>query len=50
LVHETADWLIVPYELSGLSIAELRKHKPEILPVIDRLEALVGQRESDSAA
>jgi hypoxanthine phosphoribosyltransferase len=49
-VHETADWLILPYELSGLSIAELRKHKPEILPVIDRLEALVGQRESDSAA
>lgn len=49
-VRETADWLILPYELSGLSIAELRKNKPEILPVIDRLEALVGERKSDSAA
>ncbi len=40
-VHETADWLILPYELSGLSIEELRDHKPEIQPVIDRLDALV---------
>lgn len=43
-VHETADWLILPYELSGLSLAELRHHKPEILPVIERLEALVEAR------
>lgn len=43
-VHETADWLILPYELSGLSLAELRHHKPEILPVIERLEALVDAR------
>jgi hypoxanthine phosphoribosyltransferase len=40
-VHETTDWLILPYELSGLSLEELRDHKPEIQPVIDRLEALV---------
>ena len=43
-VHETADWLILPYELSGLSIEELRDHKPEIQPVIDRLDALVEAR------
>lgn len=43
-VHETADWLILPYELSGLSLVELRHHKPEILPVIERLEALVDAR------
>ena len=43
-VHETADWLILPYELSGLSIEELRDHKPEIYPVIDRLAALVDAR------
>jgi len=43
-VHETADWLILPYELSGLSLAELRHHKPQILPVIERLEALVEAR------
>jgi hypoxanthine phosphoribosyltransferase len=48
-VHETADWLILPYELSGLSIEELREHKKEILPVVDRLEALVNARKDRSA-
>jgi len=43
-VHETNDWLILPYELSGLSLEELREHKPEIQPVIDRLTALVEAR------
>ena len=49
-VHETTDWLILPYELSGLSIEELREHKEEILPVVDRLEALVNARKDRSAA
>ena len=40
-VHETIDWLILPYELSGLSIEELRENYTEIRPVIDRLEALL---------
>jgi hypothetical protein len=39
-IHETSDWLILPYELSGIDIEELREHKPEIAPVIDRLAAL----------
>jgi hypothetical protein len=43
-VHETADWLILPYELNGLSLEELRDHKPEIQPVIERLDALVNAR------
>lgn len=43
-VHETSDWLILPYELSGLSIEELRENKTEIRPVIDRLEALLEAR------
>ncbi len=43
-VHETEDWLILPYELSGLSLKDLRKHKPEIQPIIDRLTALVDAR------
>ncbi len=47
-VHDTADWLILPYELSGLSIEELRDHKPEIQPVIDRLDALVEARKNKS--
>ncbi|HZD53717.1 MAG TPA: phosphoribosyltransferase family protein, partial [Woeseiaceae bacterium] len=40
-VHETADWLVLPYELSGITIDELRARKAEIVPVIDRLEMLV---------
>jgi hypoxanthine phosphoribosyltransferase len=42
-IHETTDWLILPYELSGLDVEELRKYKPEIAPVIDRLAALKSQ-------
>lgn len=39
-IHETRDWLILPYELSGVDIDELREHKPELAPIIDRLAAL----------
>jgi hypoxanthine phosphoribosyltransferase len=49
-VHETSDWLVLPYELSGLSIEELREGKPEISGVIDRLDALVKARKDRSAA
>ena len=45
-VHETADWLILPYELSGLSIPELREQRPELGSIIDRLEAYKN-READ---
>ena len=41
-VHKTDDWLVLPYELSGMSIDELRQHRPEISAIIDRLEPLVG--------
>ncbi|MGP1275513.1 MAG: phosphoribosyltransferase [Caulobacterales bacterium] len=27
-VHETADWLVFPHELEGLSAEEIRTHKP----------------------
>jgi len=27
-LHETDDWLVLPYELSGLSADEIRRHKP----------------------
>jgi hypothetical protein len=36
-VHETDDWLVLPYELSGFSIDELRENRPEMLGLIDRL-------------
>jgi hypoxanthine phosphoribosyltransferase len=37
-VHETSDWLVLPYELCGLSIEELRQNRPELSGVIDRLD------------
>ena len=40
-VHETNDWLVLPYELSGLSVDELREHRPELESIIDRLEPLL---------
>ena len=44
-VRETQDWLVLPYELSGLTIEELAAHKPELEPVIDRLRELIpGER------
>lgn len=39
-VHETHDWLVLPYELSGLTVDELKAHKPELEPVIERLREL----------
>ena len=29
-VHETQQWVVLPYELSGLSPAEIAAHKPEL--------------------
>jgi hypoxanthine phosphoribosyltransferase len=36
-VHETNDWLVLPYELSGFSVDELRANRPEMSDLIDRL-------------
>ncbi len=46
-IHETADWLVLPYELTGMSIAELRERRPELGAIIDRLEPLVERRTRD---
>lgn len=43
-IHETADWLILPYELHGLTIDELKAHKPELAPIADRLNGLLQAR------
>ena len=40
-VHETSDWLVLPYELAGLSVDDLREQRPELGTIIDRLENLV---------
>ncbi len=36
-VHETSDWLVLPYELSGFSIDELQQNRPELTGLLKRL-------------
>ncbi|MDJ0750454.1 MAG: phosphoribosyltransferase family protein [Woeseiaceae bacterium] len=36
-VHETRDWLVLPYELSGFSIAELQENRPGMAELLKRL-------------
>jgi hypoxanthine phosphoribosyltransferase len=40
-VHETDDWLVLPYELTGFSIAELKQNRPELAGLLARLEPYV---------
>ena len=42
-VHETKDWLMLPYELSGMSLQELEAAKPELAPILPRLVAYLGK-------
>lgn len=37
-VHETADWLVFPHEVDGLTRAEIKQYKPYLSDVIDSLE------------
>jgi hypoxanthine phosphoribosyltransferase len=41
-VRETRDWLVLPYELTGFSIAELREQRPESRELIERLETFMA--------
>ena len=34
-VHKTDDWLVLPYELAGLTMEELRQHKPLVASLIE---------------
>lgn len=33
-LHSTDDWLVFPYEMNGLSIDEIREHKPYLTDII----------------
>ncbi len=35
-LHETDDWLVLPYELAGLTMDEVRANKPLVASLIDR--------------
>jgi len=41
-LHETDDWLVLPYEIQGLSHAEIAAHKPWLLPILERCGAPVA--------
>ena len=38
-LHETDKWLVLPYELNGLDLDEIRTHKPFLAPLMERLGA-----------
>ena len=42
-VHETNDWLVLPYEMSGFSIQELKANRPEMKELLERLAPYVKQ-------
>lgn len=35
-LHETSGWIVLPYELTGLSLNEINQHKPELGELFDR--------------
>ena len=45
-LHETDKWLVLPYELNGLSLDEIRAHKPFLAPLVERLRARYIDMES----
>ncbi|MFT5446609.1 MAG: hypoxanthine phosphoribosyltransferase [Gammaproteobacteria bacterium] len=49
-VRQTRDWLNLPYELSGLSVDELRTHKPALNGLIDRLQPFITARDDKPTA
>lgn len=34
-MHETDDWLVLPYEITGLSTAEIAEHKPWLAAILN---------------
>ena len=49
-VHETKDWLVLPYELTGMSIEEIAANRPELASIIERLKPFIEEREDKPAA
>ena len=47
-IHETEDWLVLPYELSGLSLEEIAAHKPEMAGLVDDVRPLLAVRDEAS--
>jgi uncharacterized protein len=35
-LYQTENWLVLPYEISGLTMDEIREHKPFLLPYLEQ--------------
>lgn len=42
-LHETDQWLVFPHELDGLSIDEIKKNKPVLKDLIDKISPKITQ-------
>ena len=42
-LHETDNWLVLPYELDGLSMDEIRTNKPKVVAILDEVIADLPQ-------
>ena len=49
-VHETQDWLALPYELTGMSTEEIAAHRPELKSITERLKPFIESRKEKPAA
>ena len=45
-LHETERWLVLPYEMNGLSLEEICAHKPFLAPLVERLARMERARAS----
>jgi hypoxanthine phosphoribosyltransferase len=48
-VHETDDWLVLPYELSGFSVDELRDKRPRMAGLLAKLAPHVKVDDNSTA-
>ncbi len=42
-LHETTDWLVFPYELTGLSLADIEANKPGVAAIIKECSRATGR-------
>ncbi len=38
-LHTTEDWLVMPYEMAGLTHEEIKQHKPFLMPILSDMES-----------
>jgi len=41
-IHETDKWLVFPHELEGLSLDEIKKSKPALSDLIDKIKSNIS--------